>query len=312
MLALGLFVVLMTPLVAPYLNHDLEQAMARQEASGTAPSDTSALTSLREGFFLALFTRSPEDAHRPFDPGRIALGLLAVLIVSGLIRPQRLEREVFYYALFAVLGLAIAAMTSVRTFTPLSLAVAVLCGIAVRHIERWTRALPEAGWLVWLIPLGLTIDLHPPRPNLAAAIPREGPARVALWLSGTGEAETVAEFPVPADTPQGDVIRARRQLNSIYHWRRLVDGQARRTPPFARLIRHRLAGFPNQVSLAQLRALQVDLAIVHVNEYEPDEWGRIEPRLAAMPELSLEQDLGSARVYRLRWDPVVTPAGFSR
>ncbi|HEX7880825.1 MAG TPA: hypothetical protein VF720_15540, partial [Candidatus Eisenbacteria bacterium] len=154
--------------------------------------------------------------------------------------------------------------------------------------------------------------LHPAPPNLHAAIPREGPGAVATWLDRSGESDTVAEFPMPPDDSRGDVVRARRQLASIYHWRRLVDGQARRTPPLARLVRHRLAGFPDQVSMAQLRALSIDLAVVHVDEYEPDEWLAVSDRFKEWPELELEQDLGSARVYRLNWEPVALPAGLSR
>jgi hypothetical protein len=311
-LALALFVLALVPLTAPYLNHDLEQSLARQEAAGLAEPDTSGLASLREGFFLALFTRGPEDARRPFDPGRVALVLLVVLAISGLVRPARVEREVIYYALLGGVALLAAAISPVRTISLLSLAVAALGALAVRHLERWGGALPGGAWLPWLVPLALTIDLHPPPPDLHAAIPREGPPAVATWLVRTGESDTVAEFPMPPDDARGDVARARRQLASTYHWRRLVDGQARRTPPLTRVVRHRLAGFPDQVSMAQLRALSIDLAVVHVGEYEPADWPDVARRLAARPELELEQDLGTARVYRLNWDPGALPAGMSR
>ena len=60
------------------------------------------------------------------------------------------------------------------------------------------------------------------------------------------------------------------------------------------------------------RALSIDLAVIHVNEYEPTDWPDVATRLSVWPELELEQDLGSARVYRLNWDPVAVPAGMSR
>jgi hypothetical protein len=310
--ALGLFVVGMAPLTAPYLNHDLEQSLARQAAEGVAAPDTSGLASLKEGFFLALFTRNPEDANRPFNPGRVALVLLALLLVSGLLKPARVEREVIYYALLGGVALTVAAFTPVRTISLLSLAVALLGALAVRHVERWTGAVPGLAMVAWLVPLALTIDLHPGPPHVHAAIPREGPPLVATWLDRTGEAETVAEFPVAADDGRGDVWRARRQLASIYHWRRMLDGQARRTPPLTRLVRHRLANFPDQVSMAQLRSLSIDRAVVYVNDYDPPDWLDMDLRLAAWPELELEQDFGSARVYRLNWEPGALPAGMSR
>lgn len=311
-LALGLFIFALAPLTAPYLNHDLEQSMARHDTESMAAPDTSGLGSLREGFFLALFTQDPGDTRQPFNPGRVALLLLVFLIVSGLMKPQRLEREAFYYALLAGVALLLWSWTPIRTTTLLSLAVAVLGAIAVGHLERWMPSLPAVGRLTLLVPLALTIDLYPARPSVHASIPREGPAAVAHWLDRTGEEDTVAEFPVPLDDARGDVVRSRRQLDSTYHWRRLVDGQALRTPPLTELLRHRLVNFPDRIALAQLRSLQVDLAVVHTNEYEPDAWREMEARLAAVPELELEVDLGSARVYRLIWDSPVEPARTNR
>lgn len=311
LLAFGLFLVGMAPLTTPYLNHDLEQSLARVDAESLAFADTSALGALREGFFLALFTQSPDEARQPFDPGRVGLLLLALLIVSGILKPARLEREVFYYALLAGSALLLSALTPARTITLLSLAVAVLGAVAVRHLERWTHSMSTV-WIPLLVPLALTIDLHPAAPTRHAAIPREGPAAVAYWLDKTGESDTVAEFPMPVDDASGDVARSRRQLDSIYHWRRLVDGQAMRTPPLTRLLRHRLANFPDRVSLAQLRSLRIDLAVIHAREYEPDAWHDVEARLREHPELELEKDLGDARVYRLNWDLPEALPGMSR
>ncbi len=311
-LALGLFVLGLAPLTTPYLNHDLEQSMARIDSESLAAPVAGGFDSLREGFFLALFTQSSGDNPRPLDPGRVALILLTFLIVSGLWKPQQLEREVFYYALLAGVALLLWSWTPIRTTALLSLAVAVLGAISVRHLERWVPPLPAMRWLALLVPLVLTIDLYPPRPSVHASIPREGPAAVAHWLDKTGDDDTVAEFPVPADDLRGDDVRSRRQLNSIYLWRRLVDGQAQRTPPLTELLRHRLVNFPDRIALAQLRSLQVDLAVVHTSEYEPDAWRAMETRLQQTPELELEVDLGSARVYRLIWDSPLDPRGTSR
>jgi hypothetical protein len=232
-------------------------------------------------------------------PGWLGLLLVGVLIGSGFRRDAVIGRETLYYLTLAAVALAAGALLHLRFSALLSLALAVLAGLGTAQLGRLIGVLPCAGLILALVPLGVAIERLPGPATLHATIPREGPPAIYAWLAQVDGDAVLAEFPVLPDQPWDSWRRARRQLFSTYHWKTLVDGEAPRIPPLTTTVRRRLADFPDDRAIAQLRALHVDLAVVHLDEYEPDVRPVVEAGLARRGDLQLEVDLGGARVYRL-------------
>lgn len=293
-------VVLLLPFVKPYLNHDLEQAFSHAvaPAADTTARPPGALASLSEGFFLSLFERTG-DGRQPLFPGWLAIGLVAWLSWRTIRSPQSVERSAWLYASLGVLAMTVTALTPLDGGPIVTLSLAVLAGLGLHHLARAMATLPGGVLIIWAAPLAVLLELAPGPATLHPTIGPAGPPPACLWLNSTDDSATLAELPIPPENEAGDETRARRQLYSIYHWRRMVGGLARRMPPLSREIRDRLQGFPDDRSVAQLLALGIDYAVVHVDEFPARERAGIEAALAGRPELAIEKDFDGTRVYRV-------------
>ena len=90
-------------------------------------------------------------------------------------------------------------------------------------------------------------------------------------------------------------------LHSMAHWQKTVHGYSGLRPPLHFELFRQLRLFPDEASVARLRALGVDYAVVHVDLYPPGEWPVVEERLRQFEgELKLVYSDDSARVYAVQ------------
>jgi hypothetical protein len=113
----------------------------------------------------------------------------------------------------------------------------------------------------------------------------------------------VAELPMPpADRLPGR--EAEYSYLSTFHWFPLVNGYSGTYPPsyLARL--ERMAGFPDDTSMLQLRRDNVTYVILHRSGYPGSSFDELRNRIAARDALvelgAFDDGEGPAVLYRLR------------
>jgi hypothetical protein len=112
------------------------------------------------------------------------------------------------------------------------------------------------------------------------------------WLDTRPKPFVVAEMPFMDPTIP--------MLHSMAHWQKIVHGYSGWNPPATQELAARLATFPDDASLAALRAAGVMFIVVHGGTYPPGDWPQVEQRLAgADAQLRLEFRDGNDRVYEL-------------
>ena len=192
---------------------------------------------------------------------------------------------------------------------------AVLAGFgAARLAARLPRlgpriALPGAIGLVMLVEY-LTYPM--------ALVPVETrPADVYRWLA-TQPPGVVAEFPMPVREPV-DLVRfeSRFSYNSTFHWRPLLNGYSGFWPASYIETVRAVGGFPDEASVAALRARGVAYAMVHERFYGREPYRRITGALDARGDLIAYGPFADGpfrvRAYRLlRADRPPDPAARDR
>jgi hypothetical protein len=124
---------------------------------------------------------------------------------------------------------------------------------------------------------------------------------VDRWLATRPKPFVVAEVPVPPTANLGALERQQTMamLHATAHWQRTVHGYSGiRRPLHDRLYRD-LHTFPSAASINALRSVGVTYIVVHIDQYSPEEWTRVEAALARTPVLTLEHANHTGRVYSL-------------
>ncbi|WP_174583035.1 glycosyltransferase family protein [Candidatus Methylacidithermus pantelleriae] len=180
----------------------------------------------------------------------------------------------------------------------LMLALAVLAGYGVRKIlgglsrlsTGWGACAALSGGLIGLVVLEY---LSIPVPVVRVPTGPEVPP-VYRWLGQQEQSTVVAEL--PADIEHNFWY----MYFSTYHWRRIVNGYSGFVPDQFFDIQERLGSFPERESVDLLRALGVDLVIVHGDGYSGEHREALENALENNPELVLVQRFGGDSVYRIK------------
>lgn len=141
-----------------------------------------------------------------------------------------------------------------------------------------------------------------------AAIPldtfpyRVEPPAADTWLATRAAPFSVVELPVPTAHEGGEERRQTMyMLHSMAHWQKTVHGYSGLRPPLHADLFRQLRFFPDATSIAQLKELGVDYAVVHVDLYAKGEWPVVEARLAEFADvLSLAYADETSRVYSIR------------
>jgi hypothetical protein len=140
-----------------------------------------------------------------------------------------------------------------------------------------------------------------------AAIPLETfsyrvePPAADAWLASRPKPFSVVEVPVPMAHEGGEERRQTMyMLHSMAHWQKTVHGYSGLRPPLHSDLFRQLRLFPDARSVAQLKELGVDYAVVHVDLYPPGEWPAVDGRLRQLEEsLTLEYADETSRVYSI-------------
>lgn len=253
------------------------------------------------------------DSELRLFPGMTVLALAAVSVTS------RLRWWVLLYALVALLafqlslgvngagyhwlldhvaplrGLRATARCGIIT----SAALAVLAGLGARALfDRWPGFSRRPNLATTLI-LGLmAIDLS----NRPLAL-RSGdiikPSDVYKVIRSTGPG-VVLELPLP----RPDQLPGQEAFYSVWstsHWHPLVNGYSGYFPPDYMQTLIRMESFPDDASMARLRAHHVRYIVVHRDFMEPDKFTRLMLRMATQKELrpwgTYRDPVGSAVLF---------------
>ena len=180
-----------------------------------------------------------------------------------------------------------------------SVALAVLAGdgfarivnrIALRWNGQWSRIVSVAVIALIMMseyaafPFGVVpIEVGPQVPE------------VYRWLAHQDAGATVFELPCEPIS-----MNARYEYFSAYHWRRIVNGFSGFHPRLYLEMTRILEQLPSGDSVGLLRALGIDLVILHEDSYRPEEFRKLQSRIAENPNLLAVQSFGKDHVYRVR------------
>jgi hypothetical protein len=133
------------------------------------------------------------------------------------------------------------------------------------------------------------------------------PYRVELpeidrWLATRPKPFAIAEVPL-RDTPN-IALREQRQtlymLHAMAHWQKTIHGYSGLLPAFHDALYTELYAFPDDTSIQRLADIGVEYVVVHSDLYVPEDWARVEERLALFGDrLKLEHVAGAGRVYSI-------------
>ncbi len=176
---------------------------------------------------------------------------------------------------------------------------AVLSGIAFERITSWVG--PTARMAIGIVALVLLFGEFIASPLGTVPYRVEIP-EVDRWLDTRPKPFAVAEVPL-RDTPN-IAVREERQtlymLHAMAHWQKTIHGYSGLLPGFHDALYHELYAFPDEVSVTRLREIGVDYVVVHTDLYPPEDWAKVEARLAAFGDrLVLEHTAGAGRVYSI-------------
>jgi hypothetical protein len=211
----------------------------------------------------------------------LAAGVVGVMLSFGTKLPG-------YGLLYESLPLLHAIRAPVRFGYLGIVCIAVLAGFGLTELRR--RLSPRGAGAVAAGALALAV-LEPFRAPLY--LPRfEGIPPIYAQLRDV-EGAVVVELPFPH--PWAVFHNAKYMLNSTAHWKPLVNGYSGFVPYSYREHYEQLSGFPDEKSLAALRALDVTHLFVHVDQLGVDRSAGLD----ALPALSRVAAEGPIVLYRL-------------
>jgi hypothetical protein len=181
------------------------------------------------------------------------------------------------------------------------LGVLCLAILAAFGFDRWTARLPDRRRTLAGAAAAAFLVIEFAAIPLETFAYRVAPPAADVWLASRPGPFSVVEVPVPTAHEGGE---ERRQtiymLHSMAHWQKTVHGYSGLRPPLHFDLFRQLRFFPDATSLAQLKQLGVDYAVVHVDLYPSGEWPPVEARLAEFGDvLTLEYADASSRVYSI-------------
>jgi hypothetical protein len=288
-----------------------ERAAADVAAFSARPS--SYLAATVQNSLYGEWSASRGGAERRLFPGVIPL----VLAIIGLLLQTPGRRSIVYLLLlvaafetslgfggyiYSFLYAHVSAYRGLRAPARLGICVLMFLGVLAAY---GFRALVECRprrfriTLLTVVALGLLVEYH----ATFALSPYVNSAPDVYRTLARQPRGVVAEFPVPRlDALPGD--DAEYAYMSTFHWFPLVNGYSGTYPPsyLARL--ERLADFPGENSILQLRRDGVRYVIVHGAGYPPASFGQLHQRIEtsnALVELGTFKDAeGPAVLYSMR------------
>jgi len=283
-------VVLLVPAVLvllPYRRAKAEIGLDRSlERWGVTPESFLASPSVVHQYLLSLVTdRDLTAAASAFlFPGYLALVVAAIALWPTPERPgagQPARRDVWFYALLTLLSLSFFAGVPLdvwswvhawpgfsfirvpsRFMILTTLALAMLAGAGFARLTAGAsgRATIVAGTAVSALLLG-EYSAYP-----FTGVPFTMPApAIVTWLATQPGPFVLAEVPVPRASHGGafERFQTAAMLHSTTHWQKTIHGYSGIQPPLSGRVFDELDTFPDDRSVATLRALGVTTVVVH-------------------------------------------------
>lgn len=286
----GIVTVTLSILAFVALRREAKRASREEDGTGFAGvmrRARAAIGAVRaRGFFVVLAVTS------------FVLSLGPILHVAG--------RAVWIPLPYAALYYLLPGFSSMRAPARLAvlvvLAMSVLAGLGYRELQRalagrsafvrgtaTTILFLAAGLFAWTPPVSLL------------ELPREdGLPPVYRWLAAEPDSVRVLEFPVPARDSEESETHSLRQLMTLFHGKRRLDGSSGFVSPRYRAFRTAVQSFPDGRALDEIRAMGGTLVIVHFGDYGPADAADLARRISAEPRLVLRAASGSDAVFELR------------
>ncbi len=128
---------------------------------------------------------------------------------------------------------------------------------------------------------------HPLNPRYKSLRPLPEPKEIDAWLAE--QANDTVVFHYPFYTKLRVNSEARYTYESIYHWRKQINGYSGHIPPWMLYLVIRMEHFPDRLSIERLKFLGIDYIILHTEEF--DDPAALKPLLEEIkttPGLSIE------------------------
>ncbi|MEW6319845.1 MAG: DUF3108 domain-containing protein [Acidobacteriota bacterium] len=234
---------------------------------------------------LVLLVLTAAGAWRGWrDGARPAVAASAALIATGIVLSAGPEGVRFVYAALYDAVFGFQAIRAPARFAVVAVAGAcVLAGFALRGLPDSRR-----GRLAGIVVIGVLAAEYVNAPlALVEAPPRTTP--VGQWLRQAPEPGAVVHLPLDMDVGNTPAM-----VQSLEHWRPLVNGYSGQRPAFFTAVVESLAGLPSPDAYATLKEL--DVRFVVSNDPLP---GAGE---AASP-LVERAALDGGHIYEVRWTP---------
>ncbi len=244
-------------------------------------------------------------------PGRAVAARAGAPLPAG----QAARRDVWFYALLTLLSLSFFAggpfdvwpwvhawpgFSFIRVpsrfmiLTTLALAMLAGAGFARLMAGATGRTTLLAGTAVSALLLG-EFSAYP-----FTGVPFHLPApTIATWLATQPTPFVVAEVPVPRASSGGafERFQTAAMLHSTAHWQKTIHGYSGIQPPLSGRVFDELNTFPDDRSVATLRALGVTVVVVHRPRYPEDVWRAVEARLRATTGLRFVHAEADGMIY---------------
>lgn len=179
-------------------------------------------------------------------------------------------------------------------------ALAMLAGLGAQAILQ--RARVPAGWRVSVVPIILSLMAVDYANRPLPLSPEDLGIAPIYKVIRSGGPGVVMELPVatPDRLPGWDVVYA---FWSISHWHPLVNGYSGYHPTDYLQTLMSMRTFPDDASIARLRAHDVRYIVVHRSYYEPEPYTQLMLRIAVRPELrswgTYKDPVGNAELFVL-------------
>ncbi len=151
----------------------------------------------------------------------------------------------------------------------------------MRSMKRWVVSGFLAGAVIFELVLTPFVPVWVERAPRFADLPP-----VYTWIREHHESFTMIELPIGKNV----LIEGRYTYASAFHGMKMVNGYSGHFPDTFQDAMKIMPGFPNDASIEFLRALNVDLVVLHKDLFSPEEWERITRELSATPFLLLYSD----------------------
>jgi hypothetical protein len=156
-------------------------------------------------------------------------------------------------------------------------ALSVLAGYGFQYLQRILSAQPARRYLLATVLVGIGLESGS-SPLVLSAQSTTVPPIYRFLQRFTDQRSVIIEFPVRDYDPT-------YMFWSTYHWHPLVNGYSGYTPVDVLDTMTLMRSFPDDESVARLRALDVRYILIHQAFYKPEEYADLIGLMARRPEL---------------------------